>query len=249
MTRTPPPPGIHIAYGDGEQHFGHLRLPEGPGPHPVVFLIHGGFWRSIRNLYYAGHMAEALTRRGVATWNIEYRGIGHDGGAYPGTLEDVTRAAAKLVEFAPEYDLDLTRVVAIGHSAGGQLALWLRTIPLAGIVSLAGVVDLRRSWELQLGDGVVGEFMGGSPIEFSDRYRDASPIERLPRGVPVRLIHGEQDDIVPIEISERYLEAATAAGDDCRLLRVESDHFDIVDPCAALWPSVSGVILELARLR
>ena len=249
MTLEPPPPGIPIAYGEREQQFGHLRVPDGPGPHPVIVVIHGGFWRSIRNLYYAGHMAEALTRRGAATWNIEYRGIGHAGGAYPGTLEDVARAGAKLVEIAPKYNLDLQRVIAVGHSAGGQLALWLRTIPLAGVVSLAGVVDLRRAQELHLGDGVVGDFLGGSPVEFPDRFSAASPIERLPRGVPVRLVHGDQDDIVPIEISERYLAAARAAGDDCELVRVASDHFDILDPRTALWPCVSGVILELAGLR
>lgn len=248
-----PPADFRVPYGPGEFHFGDLRLPTGSARHPVIIIIHGGFWRAQFDLLYTGNIAADLTRAGVATWNIEYRRIGQPGGGYPGTLNDVADAAAHLRKMAANHALDLARTVAIGHSAGGHLALWLaaskKGVPLRGAVSLAGVVDLRRAYEMKLSNTVAGDFMGGSPEEHPDRYRDASPIERVPLGVASRLIHGDQDDIVPIEISERYEKAARAAGDDCKLLRLNVDHFDVADPRSAVWPSIRQSVLELAGLR
>ena len=213
-----------IPYGAAQQHFADLRVPAGPGPHPVAIVLHGGFWRCSRNLLYMGHLCEALRRAGIATWNVEYRGIGHDGGAFPGTLEDVAVGACHLTRVAAAHHLDLARVIAAGHSAGGHLALWLATSkcgpPLRGAVSLGGIGDLHRAWELQLGDAVVADFMGGSPDQYPERYRAASPIENLPCGVPVRLVHGDPDTIVPIEIAERFLAATADVDDDCRLTRL-----------------------------
>lgn len=249
LTLAAPPADFRIPYGTGEFQFGDLRVPKTAGPHPIVIVIHGGFWRAAYDLLYAGNVAAALTGAGAATWNIEYRRIGNAGGGYPGTLDDVAAACTHLSKLAGNHRLDLGRVVAIGHSAGGHLACWLATskrgLPLKGAVALGGVTDLRRAWELGLSNKVVGDFIGGSPAEFTDRYRDASPIERLPAGVPQRLVHGETDDIVPIEISERYQEAARAVKDDCTLLRLPCDHFDIVDPRSKVWPHVSRTMLDL----
>lgn len=249
LTLAAPPADFRIPYGAGEFQFGDLRLPKTAGPHPVVVVIHGGFWRAAYDLLYAGNMAAALTGAGVATWNIEYRRIGQAGGGYPGTLDDAADAVAHLRKIAGTHHLDLKRTVAIGHSAGGHLALWLavskRGVPLKGVVSLAGVADLRRAYELKLSNNVTGELMGGSPAEFPERYRDASPIERLPAAIPQRLIHGEADEVVPIEISERYEKAAQAHRDDCKLLRMASDHFDIVDRRSKIWPQVMRTILDL----
>src|SRR5215468_7306163 len=125
LTLPPPPYDLRVAYGKGDFQFADLRLPPGKGPHPVVIVIHGGFWRAAYDLVYAGHMSAALTRRGVATWNIEYRRVGHPGGGFPGTLDDVAAAVDHLAQIAPSHSLDLSRVIAIGHSAGGHLALWL----------------------------------------------------------------------------------------------------------------------------
>jgi acetyl esterase/lipase len=199
-----------------------------------------------------GHLCEALRRAGVATWNVEYRGIGHDGGAFPGTLEDCAAGACRLADVAASHHLDLNRVIAAGHSAGGHLALWLATskrgFPLRGVVSLGGVADLRRAWELKLSNTVVSDFMGGSPDRYPDRYRAASPIENLPCGVPVRLVHGDDDMVVPIEIAERFLAAAREVKEDCHLSRLPgADHFDVIDPRAREWPHVEQVILELLR--
>jgi acetyl esterase/lipase len=248
---TPPPADARIAYGAAPQQFGDLRLPKGAGPHPVAIVIHGGYWRSAYGLDHIGHLCAGLTRAGVATWSLEYRRIGDPGGGWPGAGEDVLRGAGYLRTLAERYPLDLTRVVAVGHSAGGQLALWLaaqRKVPLRGVVSLAGIADLRRAWELGLSRGVVAELLGGTPLENPERYRQASPIELVPLGVPERLLHGTRDDVAPIEISRRFQAAAAAAGDDARLIEVrDAGHFDLIDPRTRAWAQVQAAVLELVQ--
>lgn len=121
---TPPPLSeARIRYGSDPLHFADLRLPARPEPYPVVVLIHGGFWRNRYSLDHIGHMAQALTDAGVATWTPEYRRIGDSGGGYPGTFLDIVAALNHLQAIATDYNLDLDRVVVAGHSAGGHLAL------------------------------------------------------------------------------------------------------------------------------
>lgn len=221
-----------IPYGTDPLHFGELTIPEGGGPHPIAIVIHGGFWRAKYDLGYIRPVCDALCDRGIAAWNMEYRRIGNPGGGWRGTFDDVAAGADHLASIAAQFQLDLNRRIAIGHSAGGHLALWLAAEKkfLAGAISLAGVVDLRRAWELQLSNNVVAEFLGGSPDEVPDRYAFASPIERLPLGLPQKLFHGTKDENVPIEISERYERAAKARGDAAELIRLEgSGHFELVD--------------------
>jgi acetyl esterase/lipase len=249
---TLPAPGYDhkIAYGPGEFHFGYLRLPKSKGSHPVVVVIHGGFWRAAFDLEHSGHLCAALTRAGLATWSLEYRRIGHSGGGWPGTCEDVQKGAAHVLTLASQYNLDASRIVAIGHSAGGHLALWLaaqRNPRLRGVVSLAGVADLKHAYDLKLSNSVVRDFMAGSsPEETPAEYKRASPIELLPLRVPARLIHGEADDIVPIQISTRYREAASKLGDDVKLIPLPgADHFVVIDPRSAEWAQVEKAVLEL----
>src|SRR5262249_38902033 len=138
LTLAPPPYDERITYGVDKNQFADLRLPKGTGLHPVVVVIHGGFWRAAYDLQYAGHMSAAITKLGFATWNIEYRRTGQPGGGYPGTLEDAAAALDHLTKIASQKNLDLKRVYAIGHSAGGHLALWLATRK-EGAVRIRGV--------------------------------------------------------------------------------------------------------------
>lgn len=257
LFNTPPPEAdVRLPYGSLPLQFGDLRLPPGPGPHPVVEVIHGGFWRNRFDLEFMGFFCADLTARGFATWNIEYRRIGDEGGAWPGTLQDVARATDYLRELAPTYNLDLRRAVAMGHSAGGHLVCWLANraripardplytpqpfLPKA-VISLAGVLDLRRAWELQLSNLVVQDFMGGSPEQYPERYATASPIELLPSGVEQVLIHGTEDQSVPYEISQRYYDKAARLGELVKLVPLPGvGHFEVIDPKSAGWP----VILE-----
>jgi len=245
--------GQRIAYGPDQHQFGELRLPKFTAPHPVAIVIHGGFWRDAYGLDHISLLAETLPDLGIASWNIEYRRLGNAGGGWPGTFEDVAGAAQHLLKLEAEHRLDLGRVIAIGHSAGGHLALWLaarKALTLRGVVSLAGVADLRRAWELRLSRGVVRDLLGGTPEEMPERYRLASPIERLPMGVPQRLVHGENDDIVPIEITRRHLETARTKGDDAQLIALaDTGHFEVIDPRAKVWPRIETAIRELIGSR
>ena len=258
-----PAPGAdaRLSYGPDPFHFGDLRLPAGPGPHPAVVVIHGGFWRARYGLEYFGHACAALATQGFATWNVEYRRIGNPGGGWPGTFQDVALATGYLREIGPTHNLDLERVVTLGHSAGGHLAFWLagrhpippgdplhggEPLPLRGAISLAGVVDLRRAWHLRLSEDVVQEFIGGTPDQLPERYASASPIELLPLGVPQILIHGTEDESVPFEISQGYNEVAVARGDDASLVTLEgAGHFEVVDPRSREWASIVDAVRRL----
>ncbi len=176
-----------------------------------------------------------LAARGWAAWNLEYRRVGADGGGWPTTFDDVR---AGIEALAGVDALPLDRVVTIGHSAGGQLALWAaRTVPgITDAVSLAGVTDLRRAFELGLSSNATGEFLGGSPADLPERYDRASPMALLPLGVPTLLVHGDRDENVPVELSVSFAQAAQAAGDDVGLVvRPGVDHFEVIDPAGESW--------------
>jgi len=224
--------------------------PAGPdAPRPVAVLVHGGYWRARWRLDLMHGVAADLQRRGVAVWNLEYRRVGSAGGGWPGTFEDVAAGFDALDDLAGRYHLDLDRVAVIGHSAGGQLALWLagrarlergpgarpRLLP-ALAVALAGVCDLVEAARRHLSEDAVVELLGGRPEERPEAYRLGSPAALLPLGVPQVLVHGTADASVPFEISERYTAAARAAGDTCELLALDGvDHFALIDPASAAW--------------
>jgi acetyl esterase/lipase len=257
---TPPEPArrpqavrpLRLAYATGASQFGELHVPAAPGPYPVAIVIHGGFWRTPYAYTLMTGIAEDLARRGIAAWNIEYRRLGDPQGGWPATLLDVAAAADFLAGVATRHQLDLRRVAAIGHSAGGHLALWLAARPriphgsvlaparaplaLAGAISLAGVVDLRMGERMRLGNGAVAELLGGSFSAVPERYATASPAALLPLRVRQVLVHGTADDRVPFEMSRSYSEAARAAGERVQLITLPGvDHFALIDASSQAW--------------
>jgi acetyl esterase/lipase len=264
LAGLPQPPADHtIAYGEAKQQVAELRLPKGKGPHPVVIVIHGGCWQTPWAMDHVRSLAAALTAEGFATWSLEYRRVGDPGGGWPGTLQDAARGADQLRSVATAHGLDLSRVIALGHSAGGQLALWLAArkhlpkdsslwtaapLPLRGIVSLAGVTDLRAAAAANVCGDAVPQLLGGAPAQHDDRVRQSSPIELLPLGVPQRLVCGALEKLVPNELSSRYEAAARKAGDPVSLELVESvGHFELVDPASRAWPAVRAAVAALLR--
>ncbi len=251
LERKPPVADVRIPYGSDVNQFGDLRVPPGTGPHPLVINIHGGFWKAAYSLEHNGHLCEALRKRGVATWSIEYRRIAQPGGGWPGTFDDVKAAAEYALNLPKNQPIDPSRVIAMGHSAGGHLALWLAAESrwLQGAISLAGVADLRKAHALRLSQGIVDTFLGGSPEQVPDRYGSASPMERLPIGKPMTLIHGEKDNIVPIEIARGFEAAARKAGDAVKLHALaNTGHFELIDPRSSQWATVERSVLEMLRM-
>jgi acetyl esterase/lipase len=206
---------------------------------PVAVLVHGGFWRRRYGRELQGGIARDLVARGWAAWNVEYRRLGA-GGGWPQTLDDVGAA----IDALPGDGLDLGRVVAIGHSAGGQLAVWAAArdearVRVTGAVSQAGALDLHELSRLGTSDAVVHQLLAGTPDEVPHRYDAASPARRLPIGVPLLIVHGERDEDVPVHISREFAAAATAAGDDCELVVIDDEsHYEHLEPASRSWRAV-----------
>jgi acetyl esterase/lipase len=233
LTDPPPPPADErLAYGSEPLQFGDLRLPGVASP-PLAIVLHGGYWKSTYNLIHTGHLCHVLAEAGIATWNVEYRSVGVPGGTWPTAGEDVALA----VEFAGELPVDQERVVLVGHSAGGQLGLWAARRAQLPVVALAPVSDMRESVARTGPDGPPARFMA------PEHFADGSPLELLPLGVPQIVIHGTEDDSVPYEMSERYVEAADG---EAELVTLEgAGHFEPIDPLASEWPRVRSAIERL----
>jgi acetyl esterase/lipase len=231
-------------------------MPPGSGPHPVALVIHGGCWRAYWQLDLMEPLCRDLAARGVAAWNIEYRRLGQ-GGGWPMSLIDVGAATDLLDLLSARYPLDLSRLVAVGHSAGGHLALWAAArhrlsrgapgadpvVRVSSVLVLAGISDLREGFRQGTCDHAVYELLGGSPDELADRYAHASPAELLPLGVPQTLVHGSDDEDVDPSITDLYAKRARASGDQINEIRPAGfDHFDVINPESAIWQAAVDAV-------
>jgi acetyl esterase/lipase len=256
LSQPPARSDARLAYGSDPNQFVDIRLPRDGADakrYPLIVNIHGGFWRSAYNLDHASHLCAALTAKGFITANLEYRRVGNGGGGWPGTFADVRTAHQFLTQQEKRYNLDLAKTIVMGHSAGGQLALCLAAheASVARVVSLAGVLDLRRAHQLRLSNDAASEFLHGTPNEVPDHYREADPMELSVVHAKQWIIQGSADDIVPPAFSRDYASAKEkrtgGEREEVHLLEIEgAGHFDLIDPKSAAWQKVEETIQQLA---
>jgi acetyl esterase/lipase len=256
-----PAPDRHFAYGGAPSQFVELFLPAGPGPFPVVVLIHGGCWTvEFGGITQMHNMAGDLIKQGIAVWNVEYRRVDEAGGGYPGTYHDVAVAMDLLRGAAAEHRLDLGRVVLVGHSAGGHLAQWAASrarlpaasplhvadpLPVRQVISLGGLADLRHEEKLikTSCDRDMVQLTGLPSAARPDVFADTSPGEMLPAGVRTVLIHGEFDTVSPLRAGQDYARRAQAAGDAAEVIVLPGgSHYDEVAATSPSWRIVSAEI-------
>jgi acetyl esterase/lipase len=268
--RLPQPTAPRIlAYGrDPLQHV-ELWTPLGKGPFPVVLLIHGGCWQTdVAKADIMHRMADTLMARGVAVWSVEYRGVDVAGGGYPGTFQDVARAADLLRDDGAKLGLDTDRVVAVGHSAGGHLALWLagrhrialrsvlsaqRPLRLTGVVSQGGLPDLadaRTAAAEACGADTIDRLVGPITPAHPDVFADTSPVSLAPLGVSQVMISGGKDPIAPPRFAEGYAAKARATGDAVSVATIpDQGHFELITPGTPAGDAVIDAILRLLDKR
>ncbi len=262
------PAEVRSRYGPAPPQFGELRLPAGRGPHPVAVVMHGGCWLSIyADLRNADALADALRDKGIATWNVEYRCVDQEGGGWPGTFFDAGSSADHLRALAADHRLDLGRVITIGHSAGGHLAIWTAArrrlpresplwtadpLPLRGTVVLGGPGDLKAfapHADAECRQGVVAELLGKPGVssdKLEARYRCGSPVKLLPLGVRQVMISTEHDWVVPPELGAAYAEAARDAGDDIEHIIIQgAGHHEPMVPGSVTWPAICRAVHAL----
>ena len=263
------PADKRISYGTDALQFGDLRLPKRQGRHPVAVVIHGGCWLSrFADLRGTAALASALTNAGVATWNIEYRRVDNPGGGWPGTFQDISLGIDYLRTLARTHPLDLKRVVIVGHSAGGHLALWAAgrarlpkgsplytpdPLKVRGVINLAGPGNLRTIFPVQkefCGSTPIAKLLGGTPEEVPGRYKIANPAEMLPLKVEQVLIMGAQDPVVPPKFGREYEQEARQRGDKVKMIVLENaGHFEAIAPGTTAWPIVEDAIKSLLKMK
>ena len=257
-----PTADVRIAYGEDPLQFADLWLPDKGTSHPVVILIHGGCWLSQYGISYMGKFAQALAANGIAVWNLEYRRVGDAGGGWPGTFQDIARGADHLLSISEKYELDTTRVISSGHSAGGHFALWLAArhkfkdhphftsknrVALKGVLPLAPAPDLAMIHKADVCNSVIDKLMGGSPEDFPERYAIGSATELLPIGLPQILIIGKHDTAWR-PVGEHHFNLAIRANDAVtKIEAAESGHFEMINPESSTWPLVLDAMQSLLK--
>jgi acetyl esterase/lipase len=259
LSRPAPPPDFTVVYGEDPEQIADIRLPAaGTSPQPLVVFIHGGFWRAVWDRTHAGPLAAALSALGYPVACLEYRRVGQAGGGWPGTFDDVDAGVRGLPELLAVAiaerggePLDATRPILMGHSAGGQLALWaghrMGADRTRGVVALAPVADLTKAYQRRLGNGAVAELLGGGPADVPERYAAADPAANLPLGVPAVVVHGDQDEDVPVDVGADFVARAERAGARVSLRRLPGvDHLALIDPLTPAWAEVIAALGAIA---
>ena len=260
--RAHPAPTTTVRYGADPLQVVDVWLPRGTGPFPTVLMIHGGCWKTdIADRHLMDWVSDDLRRRGIAVWNIDYRGVDRPGGGYPGTFLDAAAAADALRSHAREFHLDMRRVVAVGHSAGGHLALWLAgrrrlpassplrsadPLPVAAVVSLGGLPDLEEEARVPNGCGTTV-----SATLAAGHYAETSVPRLAPLGVRQYLVNGLNDPIIPTVLATDYQRRMRAAGDQVTIDWIPaSGHFELIAPETRAWrDAVSRIEKALGRHR
>ena len=267
LGRPPVSPTHSIQWGAGATDIADLWLPDGAGPHPVVLMVHGGCWqKEIADRTLMNWAAEDLRKRGLAVWNIEYRGVDEEGGGYPGTYLDVANAADAIRAQAGPYNLDLNRVAAIGHSAGGHLALWLagrarlpagsamrmdNPLKLVGVINSGGLPDLAAARTVTarscLSD-IYPQLVGPISSTRANVLADTSPVELLPLHIRQLSVSGHEDRISPPALGSAWARKARAAGDDASVeIVLDTGHVELVSPGTKAWDIEAAALLDMLR--
>lgn len=261
MALTGPAPTATFAYGSAPSQYAELFLPAGKGPFPVAVLVHGGCWtKEFGGIQQLRNLAGALAARGIASWNVEYRRVDEAGGGYPGTYQDMNAALDTLAAQAGRYPLDLGRLVAVGHSAGGQLVQWMAgraripaasplhpsgTLQVRRVVSLGGLADLRNEAALIQSscDRTTVELAGSPSAARPDVFSDTNAAELMPNGSRTILVTGALDTVSPPRVARDYAQRARDAGDAAEVVILPGgSHYDEVAATSASWPLVLQAI-------
>ena len=235
--------GARHSFGPDPSQVAELHLPRGRGPFPVAVVLHGGYWQTRYGKLVTRPLSLDLAARGWAAWNLEYRRLGTGrggGGGWPMTFEDVARG----IDHLPQVDapLDLSRVVLVGHSAGGQLALWAASRPrlpsgavgAAPAVAASAVVALAPVTNLVRARVHAEQLLGGTAEQHPDRWGQADPVRAGAPGIPALVVHPVGDETVPVARSREYAERTGV-----ELVETPGRHRDPIDPSTPAWAAAA----------
>ncbi len=259
-------PTAKHAYGPASEQYGTLWLPQGNGPFAVVIAVHGGCWTLPGLQPSMDYIAEDLRKNGVAVWNVDYRPLGSNGAGYPGSFNDIADAVDYVRTLAQTYKLDSNRVVIIGHSAGGHMALWAaaryklapnsplyRKNPLAltAAISLSGIPDLKDYRDHGPAcdqPDTINHLTGANTREATTVFSDTSPSNLLPLNTPQIIVAGDQDSIVPAQFGNSYAHMAKQAGDNVEFISFpHAGHFEMIAPQSDAWQQIKARVLTLLK--